>query len=415
MIYIKKYKRINQKYKRDAEKHSSVLMTYDSGRKTSAGFTLFYAVLISSLLLAVGIAIFNITYKELILSSGARESQSAFYAADSALECALFWDLKHTGSSNSPFGFYGDSLRSGLLGYWRFEEGSGSSVALDYSGSNNHGALTNMNSSTAWVSGHTGGGLLFDGVNDVVVTPDIDYANSATESLWVYFNNVSAQQMLIGQGTTFETQLLMQGAAGGGKFRIRVDTATGSDIADSTTAALAGQWYHVLWTYNGTDVTLYINGAAQTNFTLNTGSGAILDANQDYGIGGRTIGTLPTNGIIDDVRIYNRALSSQEIQALYQGKPNNQFVAPVAQGSGIPCIGVDITNPANGWDTTSGWTVTSGAQSATTIFDLSFPNGRCATVQVDKTTLQTTIVSRGYNTCSLTDLRRVERAIRAVY
>jgi Tfp pilus assembly protein PilX len=76
------------------------------------GFTFFYAALVASLLLAIGLAIFDITFKQLLLSSDARESQSAFYAADNGLECALFWDIKHTGLSSPAFGFYGSSLGS---------------------------------------------------------------------------------------------------------------------------------------------------------------------------------------------------------------------------------------------------------------------------------------------------------------
>lgn len=64
----------------------------------SRGFTLLYAVLISSILLAIGIAIFEITVRELRLSSIVRESQYAFYAADSGIECALYWDIQATSS-----------------------------------------------------------------------------------------------------------------------------------------------------------------------------------------------------------------------------------------------------------------------------------------------------------------------------
>lgn len=56
------------------------------------GMTLLLAVVVTSLLLTIGISIMNITFKELVLSSTGRESQFAFYAADSGLECALYWD-----------------------------------------------------------------------------------------------------------------------------------------------------------------------------------------------------------------------------------------------------------------------------------------------------------------------------------
>ena len=61
---------------------------------TKKGFTLLLAVLISSLMLTIGLSIFNIAFKELTLSSSARESVIAFYAADSGAECALFWDIQ---------------------------------------------------------------------------------------------------------------------------------------------------------------------------------------------------------------------------------------------------------------------------------------------------------------------------------
>lgn len=60
----------------------------------SGGFTLLFAALAGSLLFSVGIAIANLAIRELALSSAGRESQFAFYAADSGAECALYWDIQ---------------------------------------------------------------------------------------------------------------------------------------------------------------------------------------------------------------------------------------------------------------------------------------------------------------------------------
>lgn len=75
----------------------------DYGLKTndSAGFTLLLAVLVAGLLLSIGLAIFNITIKELLLASIGRESQFAFYAADTGTECALYWDLQEDAFATS--------------------------------------------------------------------------------------------------------------------------------------------------------------------------------------------------------------------------------------------------------------------------------------------------------------------------
>lgn len=56
------------------------------------GFTLLIAVVLTSVLLSVGLALLDISLKQVTLSSTARQSQYAFYAADSAMECALYWD-----------------------------------------------------------------------------------------------------------------------------------------------------------------------------------------------------------------------------------------------------------------------------------------------------------------------------------
>lgn len=57
------------------------------------GFVILFSMLVSSLILLISAGIFNVVQKEVVLSSSARESQRAFYAADSALECALYVDL----------------------------------------------------------------------------------------------------------------------------------------------------------------------------------------------------------------------------------------------------------------------------------------------------------------------------------
>jgi len=58
------------------------------------GFALLIAIILTSVLLAVGIALLDIAYKQVLLASGSKNSQYAFYNADSGLECALYWDQK---------------------------------------------------------------------------------------------------------------------------------------------------------------------------------------------------------------------------------------------------------------------------------------------------------------------------------
>src|SRR3989344_4229619 len=79
--------------------HSSarlrLMSTCSIGNKMRRGFTLLFAMIISSIVLSIGLGIFNIALKELVLSSAARESQFAFFAADTGTECALYWDIRY--------------------------------------------------------------------------------------------------------------------------------------------------------------------------------------------------------------------------------------------------------------------------------------------------------------------------------
>lgn len=73
------------------------------------GFTLLIAILVASLLISIGFSLAGFAVKQLIISTTGRESQFAFYAADSGIECAFYWDFKYgfasafaTSSDSSP-------------------------------------------------------------------------------------------------------------------------------------------------------------------------------------------------------------------------------------------------------------------------------------------------------------------------
>jgi hypothetical protein len=93
------------------------LSIHNQNRKVklaSRGFALLFSVLTGSLLLAVGLAIFSIAKKELELSTAGRESQYAFYAADTGLECALYYDaLERFPASNEGEDFSIDTIVCG--------------------------------------------------------------------------------------------------------------------------------------------------------------------------------------------------------------------------------------------------------------------------------------------------------------
>lgn len=78
---------------------------YRIPRSGESGFTLLLAALVSSIVLALGAAIYGLAVKELQLSSLGRDSQYAFFAADTGAECALYWDIRYDYfATSSPVG-----------------------------------------------------------------------------------------------------------------------------------------------------------------------------------------------------------------------------------------------------------------------------------------------------------------------
>lgn len=85
-------------------------MSKSKNARSQSGFTLFVALLVSSLMLAIGFSIGNIILKQIAISSSGGGSLNAFYAADSAIECAMYWDRKDYDGAAAEEGLFGPTL-----------------------------------------------------------------------------------------------------------------------------------------------------------------------------------------------------------------------------------------------------------------------------------------------------------------
>jgi hypothetical protein len=197
---------------------------------------------------------------------------------------------------------------SGLVGAWGFEEPSGTTVT-DKSGNNNNGTL---NGPTRSGTGKFGAALSFDGVNDMVTVPDsnsLDLTSGMTLEAWV---NPSVT-------TGWKTTILKE-QAGQLVYALYASTDTnrpsghvfvGGDIDTRGTAQIAvNTWTHLAATYDGT-LRLYVNGVLASSKVV---TGPITTSTGALRFGGNGIWTEWFQGLIDEVRVYNRALSAGEIQ-----------------------------------------------------------------------------------------------------
>ena len=214
---------------------------------------------------------------------------------------------------------------SAMLGYWNFDEGSGT-VANDLTGNGNTGSLQNMDNSN-WVSGKFGDALSLDGVNEWVsfaTQPSINNLSGAfTVETWVKGNASDMYDYALlfdkSHGFTDYTGWVLQFRPGNGVLEFGLGQGDHWDSILSPNI-LDNNWHFVSGTYDGTNLRLYIDGvligtqAASTNATNNR---PIEMGRARAGYGPRYF-----KGSIDESAIFDEALSLETIRSQYQNGIN---------------------------------------------------------------------------------------------
>ncbi|UCC22514.1 MAG: hypothetical protein JSW23_00105 [Planctomycetota bacterium] len=213
-----------------------------------------------------------------------------------------------------------EEMEPNLVAYWRFEEGSGT-TAYDWV-SDNDGTLTN---GPVWTGGQVGGALEFDGDNDYVElgtiggTDDLALADSSfTICAWIKPDLTGdGWQRIVDKsdGTT---------GANGYTFFVHTEKTMGvfidwNNFRSDGGVITSGIWQHVAVTGDRTDYQLYVDGLPVPGsfFDGSYNSPPSVTTNMRIGTWNHSTDR-EFNGSMDDVRIYNRALSSAEVEQLYQ-------------------------------------------------------------------------------------------------
>ena len=214
------------------------------------------------------------------------------------------------------------SVSADLVGWWRLDDGSGT-TAIDSSGNGNDGTITG---DPKWVAGKVGGALEMDG-GDYVDVPGASEINpeSITLMTWVNFSSVDGADMerqdYLSRGDDYAFSLHEWGYRDGteaeGKISAIVTSAGGWTVLPGTTLVEPDTWYHITLTYDsGTQMLLiYLDGEVEGEMELSTGL--------EHRLGGSlTIGTYSGRdllGKIDDIKIFDEALSEGQVKGEMQG------------------------------------------------------------------------------------------------
>ena len=209
-----------------------------------------------------------------------------------------------------------NNANGALVGWWKLDEGSGT-TALDSSGNGNDATFQGA---PAWAdNGKFGKAVRFNGTSDYLAAPDSDSLDIKGDQL-----SIAAWINRDVSGGTRHVVRKVGDSGTGAIYMIRIQSETvrailntgGADVTVQGAAAPAvNQWVHLALVYDGTEARIYLDGKLDGTMSL---SGAITESNNELRIGrGEPAGYL--QGMIDDVRLYNHALTETELQSAMTG------------------------------------------------------------------------------------------------
>ncbi|MHC4085003.1 MAG: LamG-like jellyroll fold domain-containing protein [Planctomycetota bacterium] len=268
--------------------------------------------------------------------------------------CILYWGQGNIDSDPC----FVEPGNYGPISYWKFDE-DGGTIVYDSTGLN-HGNVYGA----AWTAGQINGALSFDGVDDYIDIEDnitLEPQN-LTVSAWVYRESTFRQHVILQKGSThshddrngylFKISDFYYNYPNRASLCVTINNGCNA-YPISNTEIQAGIWYNITATYDGSNARIYVNGVEDGTDTSDMGPVDYSGSYQNFKIGAqeRGHGSLMGyfDGTIDEVAIYDRALSADEIQQHYQnGLSGHPYPDPNTPDyhllPGSPCIDAGDSN-----------------------------------------------------------------------
>jgi hypothetical protein len=212
------------------------------------------------------------------------------------------------------------------VGWWKLDDGSGSS-ATDSSGNGNTGTLQN---SPTWLAGKLGGALSFNGSNqyvDIGNPSDLRITGSLTITAWVNGTSYAGDNVVLSKwaaagNRSYDLRISVTDCGAADVEFLLSDDGSSPETLCGTTAIGTGGWHFIAAVYDPSTpaMKIYVDGALNGTNTVNPPL-SLYNGTQNVNMGRKSDASGYFNGALDDVRIYNRALSASEIAQIYNYNP----------------------------------------------------------------------------------------------
>jgi len=226
-----------------------------------------------------------------------------------------WWDNTSGLGDNALTTIHGGQLRltgENAVGWWNFDWDE-NTIVHDLTSHNNDGTSSGPN----FVSGHSGAALDFDGTGDYVEVPDsasLDITSAITMIAWINPDTLpsGSYRDIVSKELSYRVVI-----DGNGKYKSYIyGGPAGWNLSASSVST--STWQMLAVTYDGSNVRHYLNGVEDGNSPFSR-SGDIQTGSYDLQFGILTGNSNKYDGLIDEVRIYDRALTASEISTLYNG------------------------------------------------------------------------------------------------
>ena len=210
------------------------------------------------------------------------------------------------------------NLSGGLVGYWPLNEGIGTSSTDDKSTNSNTGTLNNIDNGN-WLNGKSGTALDLNGTNEYIDCSNnstLDILGSFSISMWVYISTGASGGRYLLSKNTVDRSDVQYGFMWSDTYNSIKAIFNGTYYgASAHQSVLTGQWNHIVAVYNMTDMRYYVNGVLSGTPCAITD--AITSTTHKLSIGRRNPNHYYFDGIMDEIRLYNKGLNVDEVESLY--------------------------------------------------------------------------------------------------